>query len=79
VNSTTLRRKGSKQTKPLIPLLSWDRFLLTTDGIHAVVDEVRMSELLRTASTPRVAVAALLDAALKAGGEDNVTALLVDT
>lgn len=53
-----------------------DRLLLSTDGLHDVVDETRLARLL-VAGAPPEAARALVEAALAAGSEDNVTALVV--
>jgi PPM family protein phosphatase len=55
-----------------------DRLLLCTDGLHGVVPEREIAEILITAETPAAAARALVDAALGLGGPDNVTAVVVD-
>ena len=54
-----------------------DRFLLTSDGLHASVGEARMAELVLSQRDGQAAVHALLGAARKAGGQDDLTAVLV--
>jgi serine/threonine protein phosphatase PrpC len=49
--------------------------LLTSDGVHKVLTLAAMAELLRS---PQNAAAALVGAALAAGGTDNATATLVE-
>ncbi len=53
------------------------RLVLTTDGVHDVVD---VAELLgrTTAEDPSATAAALIDAAHAAGGVDDATAIVVD-
>jgi serine/threonine protein phosphatase PrpC len=53
-----------------------DTFLLCTDGLSKVVDETAIGILLG-ADVPDEAVRHLIEAALLAGGPDNVTALIV--
>jgi serine/threonine protein phosphatase PrpC len=53
-----------------------DIFLLCTDGLSKVIDEATIGVLLG-ADTPVRAVQHLIEAALLAGGPDNVTALIV--
>lgn len=56
-----------------------DIFLLCTDGLHGELDDAAISRILneseRNLST---ASSALIDAALEAGGHDNVTAVLIE-
>lgn len=54
-----------------------DRFLLCSDGLTDLVADDVLAELLRDVS-PAEAARALTDAALAAGGRDNVTCLVVD-
>ena len=53
-----------------------DVFVLLTDGVHGEVSERRLKDLVDNASA-QAASAALVEAALKAGSRDNVTALVV--
>ena len=52
-----------------------DRFLLCSDGVHDMLDDATISSLLASAATPRVAVARIEAAVLKAGANDNYTIL----
>ncbi|MDH3730298.1 MAG: protein phosphatase 2C domain-containing protein [Acidimicrobiia bacterium] len=54
-----------------------DRLLLCSDGLSAMVDDPEIAELL-AAATPEEAVWTLVEAANRAGGEDNVTVIVVD-
>ena len=54
-----------------------DRFLLCSDGLTKVVSEAEMAAMMATPDV-RVAVGALIKAALDGGGPDNVTALVVE-
>lgn len=56
-------------------LLAGDRLLLCSDGLHGLVHDAQIAELLASATTARAAVDALVDAALAAGGRDNITAV----
>ena len=53
-----------------------DVFILLSDGIHGVVADRKLQALVQTDSA-QSASQALVDAALKAGSRDNVTALVV--
>jgi protein phosphatase len=55
-----------------------DRLLLTTDGLTSMVEDRDIERILASAPTPVEAVDLLLDAALEAGGRDNVTVVVVD-
>ena len=52
---------------------SGDKFLLCTDGLTNMVDDVTITKILQTASNP---ADALIEAALEAGGKDNVTVIV---
>jgi protein phosphatase len=54
-----------------------DRLLLCSDGLTDLVPEDRVAELL-AAPEPQAAGAGLVQAALAAGGRDNVTCVVVD-
>jgi protein phosphatase len=55
-----------------------DRLLLCTDGLTNPVDLAEMEEILRGTSDPQQACDALIQAALKHGGPDNITAVIAD-
>lgn len=52
---------------------SGDKFLLCTDGLTNMVDDANITKILQTASNP---ADALIEAALEAGGKDNVTVIV---
>lgn len=54
------------------------RLLLCSDGLTAMVDDEAIAALLSRPGGPESAVRALTDAALAAGGRDNITALVAD-
>lgn len=54
------------------------RFLVCSDGLHSMVHEGLIGRALADATTPEVAVKSLVEAALSAGGLDNVTVLVLD-
>ncbi len=58
--------------------LAGDRYLICTDGLHGPVRDPLLGEILRREPDPTRATDALVEAALGAGGPDNVTAVLVD-
>lgn len=55
-----------------------DRLLIASDGLTSMVSDEMIERILATAPTPADAVDALIDAALDAGGTDNVTVIVTD-
>lgn len=62
----------------LLPVGEHDRILLCTDGLTGEVPDARIAEILLAEPRPQVAADLLVEAALAAGGHDNVTVLVVD-
>ncbi|QLL07660.1 PP2C family protein-serine/threonine phosphatase [Mycobacterium vicinigordonae] len=61
-----------------VDLLPGDRILLSSDGLHGVLDDETLARLLDSHSDPADACAAMIAAANEAGGPDNITAVVVD-
>jgi protein phosphatase len=57
---------------------SGDRLLLCTDGLTGMVPEGEIQEILRDAADPQEAVDRLVKVANRAGGIDNITAVVLD-
>lgn len=57
---------------------SGDRLMLCSDGLYSLVDDTVISRILSSFADPQAAANALVDAALAAGGNDNVTVIVVD-
>jgi len=55
-----------------------DRYLLCSDGIHGVLTDARIADFLRDRADPEATARTLVEAALAAGSQDNVTALVLD-
>jgi PPM family protein phosphatase len=55
-----------------------DRLLLCSDGLSGMVSNDSIQELLRRGDGAQAVADALVQAAIKAGGEDNVTVVVVD-
>jgi protein phosphatase len=55
-----------------------DRFVLTTDGVHAVLPARLFASLVLQARDPEVVVAEVEDAVLRAGAPDNYSVVVVD-
>jgi protein phosphatase len=61
-----------------LPLSTGDRLLVCSDGLTTELDDDRIADLLVTNAEPQAAADALVQAALAAGGRDNITVLVVD-
>jgi serine/threonine protein phosphatase PrpC len=60
------------------PLVRGDRLLLTTDGVHGVIDDCRLEELLAHSPDPADAASGIVRAAIAAGSCDNCTAVVAE-
>lgn len=60
------------------PICTQDLFLLCSDGLTDFVDDHRLAAILDTDRALAQKVDALIDAAMMAGGYDNITAALVE-
>jgi len=60
-----------------VPVATGDIFLLATDGLTKLVKEQELREITSSASSLEKACDALIAAARAAGGDDNITCLLV--
>lgn len=69
---------------PLAPVLTeseldpGDRLLLCSDGLTDMVDDAGIAAILARGNSVEASLAALQEAALAAGGRDNVTVVLVE-
>jgi serine/threonine protein phosphatase PrpC len=55
-----------------------DRLVLCSDGLNSMLEDSQIASIVHNASSPMDAVRNLVDAANIAGGEDNITAVLVE-
>jgi len=55
-----------------------DRLLLCTDGLTDMVTDKDIASILKAETNPQAACKSLVAAANKAGGHDNITALVID-
>jgi len=62
----------------MIEVRPGDRILLCSDGLTGMVPEEDMRRILSEHRDPQEAADALVDAANEAGGQDNITAVVVD-
>ena len=61
-----------------VALKAHDRLLLTTDGVHGVVSEAELRQLLARRASPEADAHAVVDAARAAGTHDNASAVVID-
>jgi protein phosphatase len=61
-----------------VELRPGDRILLNSDGLTSMLDEDRIADILREHQDPQAAADALVDAANEAGGQDNITVVVID-
>jgi protein phosphatase len=54
-----------------------DQLLLCSDGLSGMVDDEAIRDIVLQSTSPQAACEALINAANAAGGEDNVTAILI--
>jgi PPM family protein phosphatase len=62
----------------LLPILDGDRILVCSDGLSGELDDEHLSQILSVVAHPQEAADALIQEALRSGGRDNVTAIVVD-
>lgn len=62
----------------LLPVEEGDRVLVCSDGLTGELPDEEILGILGTVADPQEAVDALIQAALRKGGRDNVTAIVVD-
>ncbi len=55
-----------------------DRLLLCSDGLHGIVPEKHIINILRSNPEPHTACLSLVEAANQAGGKDNITVIVLD-
>lgn len=62
----------------LLPVEEGDRIMICSDGLNAELTDEHIFGILSTVGPPQDAVDALIQAALRNGGRDNVTVIVVD-
>ena len=58
-----------------VPALAGDVFLLCSDGLTTMIDDIKIAHLLGRATTMESAVRTLVDEANRAGGRDNISVI----
>ena len=61
-----------------VALAEHDRLLLTSDGVHGSLSHRKLEKLLGARNSAEADAAAIVDAALAAGSQDNATAIVLD-
>ncbi|MFP3461190.1 protein phosphatase 2C domain-containing protein [Arthrobacter globiformis] len=62
----------------LLPIEEGDRVMVCSDGLNGELTDGQMLEILSTVEDPQEAVDALIQAALRRGGRDNITVIVID-
>lgn len=62
----------------LVPVEEGDRILVCSDGLSGELSDSQIHRALSTLSHPQDAVDSLIQAALRSGGRDNITVIVVD-
>ncbi|AOT03883.1 PP2C family protein-serine/threonine phosphatase [Arthrobacter sp. U41] len=62
----------------LLPIEEGDRILVCSDGLNGELEDNQISNILRSEADPQRAVDELIQAALRSGGRDNVTCIVLD-
>lgn len=62
----------------LIPVEDGDRYLICSDGLTGELSDAQIARVLSTIAHPQDAADSLVQSALRSGGRDNVTVLVVD-
>jgi len=63
----------------VVPFVRGDRYVICSDGLVDEVDDEEISEILLEQPAPQDAADALVAAALRNGGRDNVTVVVLDS
>jgi serine/threonine protein phosphatase PrpC len=62
----------------LLAVEEGDRMLVCSDGLNGELDDEQIAQILISEPDPQAAVDGLIQAALRSGGRDNVTCIVVD-
>jgi PPM family protein phosphatase len=80
--SILTRALGVEEELPVdeltLDVLAGDRVLLCTDGLTSMIEEGQIQKILTTEQDPQAACNRLVEAANAAGGDDNITVILLD-
>jgi serine/threonine protein phosphatase PrpC len=59
------------------PLVTGDRFVICSDGVHGALDDARIAQIVRSTPEAKDAANRIVEEALDRDGEDNLTAVVV--
>ena len=59
------------------PLATGDRILLCSDGLYGMVEDIELKKIMRSSRNPEIVTSRLAEAANKAGGKDNISAVYI--
>jgi protein phosphatase len=59
-------------------LLNGDRLMVSSDGLHGIIDSRAIEEILATEAEPESAVRQLIAGARSRGGPDNISCIVID-
>ena len=62
----------------VLPLASAERLMLCSDGVSGMIDDQAIGQILASVEDPRDAADQVVAAAVRAGGRDNATAVVID-
>lgn len=62
----------------IVPMIAGDRFMLCSDGLVDEVSDADIAAIIGSTTNPEDAARALVDAANRNGGRDNVTVIVID-
>ena len=62
-----------------LDLQDGDRIMMCSDGLSSMIDDDTIAGVLRSEEDPQTAADSLVDLANRAGGEDNVTVVIIDS
>jgi len=65
-------------TRWLMPVTTGERILICSDGLHGELPDEEIRALLTMSGRPAAAALSLIDAALRAGGHDNISVIVLD-
>lgn len=61
-----------------LPLEEHDRILLCSDGLSGMLSDKDLEDIMISSPSPQECVDSLVEAALRAGGVDNITAIVIE-
>ncbi len=82
MRSVLTEAAGAKETINVqtrdIDLLTGDRLILTSDGVHAVIDELSLRQILDRGDNPKTTVERIVAESRECGGPDNISCIILE-